>query len=105
MEYAEYFFIFPPGAQDTNPIRQQSARIAENNLFFIPLAYAKKGEELTFSSYVSSLSSQYYNLDEDGLMIVENYDANTPGIYTVHYYAFDTLGNEGHTVLTVVVEE
>lgn len=69
------------------------------------LIYVEKGQELDFSSFVTSVESVYSRIDEDSFLISENYDPNTPGVYDVHYYVLDTLGNEEHTVLTVVVEE
>lgn len=69
------------------------------------LVYLQKGEELDAESYISSMSSSYYTVDEDSLLISQLPDTQIPGVYTVHYYVLDNLGNEGHTVLTVVVEE
>lgn len=69
------------------------------------LIYVKTGEILDFKSYIESITSDYYEIDEESIVITESYDAQTPGIYSVHYYVFDKLGNEGHTVLTVVAEE
>ncbi|MGM9681693.1 MAG: immunoglobulin-like domain-containing protein [Eubacteriales bacterium] len=69
------------------------------------LIYIPKGEIPDFPSYISSVTSNYSSLDEGGVLISENFNAQLPGVYSVHYYAQDNLGNEGHTVLTVVVEE
>lgn len=68
------------------------------------LIYVKPGQELDFTKYISSVSSAYYTIDESGFLISDNYDADTPGVYSAHYYALDSMGNEGHTVLTIVVE-
>lgn len=69
------------------------------------LVYLQKGEELDAESYISSMSSNYYSVDESSLLISQSMNTQTPGVYTVHYYVLDNMGNEGHTVLTVVVEE
>ena len=69
------------------------------------LIYVDKGQELDFESFVTSVESAYNRIDEDSFLISESYNPNTPGVYDVHYYVLDTLGNEEHTVLTVVVEE
>lgn len=69
------------------------------------LVYVQKDETPDFASYITSVSSAYSTLDDNGVLISEDYQPDTPGVYSIHYYAWDVLGNEGHTVLTVVVEE
>lgn len=69
------------------------------------LIYAKKGEKLDFKDYISTVTSEYSTLDDSGVVISQEYQKDVPGVYSIHYYAWDVLGNEGHTVLTVVVEE
>lgn len=68
------------------------------------LIYVSKGETPDFAAYIASVTSNYSSLEEGGILISENFQAEIPGVYSIHYYALDTLGNEGHTVLTVVVE-
>lgn len=69
------------------------------------LIYVPQGETPDFSSYIASVTSSYSNLEESGVLITGNYHPDVPGVYTVHYYASDEQGNEGHTALVVVVEE
>lgn len=69
------------------------------------LIYVSKGETPDFASYIVSVSSAYSTLDEGGVVVSADYHPDTEGVYSIHYYAWDVLGNEGHTVLTVVVEE
>ena len=40
----------------------------------------------------------------DTLQVETDYNASTPGVYSFHYYAYDKLSRQGHTVLTVIVE-
>lgn len=68
------------------------------------LIYVNRGETPDFASYITSVASAYGTLDESGVLISQDYRADTPGVYSIHYYAWDTLGNEGHTVLTIIVE-
>lgn len=69
------------------------------------LIYVEKGTEPDFESYIEGIYSNYEPADEDSLLISEEYDPQKPGVYSIHYYALDIDGNEGHAVLTVVVEE
>lgn len=69
------------------------------------LIYVEKGQTPDFASFVSEVRSDYYQIKEDSLVISEKFDPDKPGVYDVHYYVLDTQGNEGHTVLTVLVEE
>lgn len=69
------------------------------------LIYVDKGSEPDFRSYIASVTSDYNAVDESSLVISEDYDPGTPGVYSIHYYVLDAQGYEGHAVLTVVVEE
>lgn len=69
------------------------------------LIYVQKGQEIDFADYIASITPTYNSIDEDSFLISETYDPHTPGVYDIHYYIMDTVGNEAHTVLTVVVEE
>ena len=69
------------------------------------LVYVKRGEKPDFKKYVASVTSAYYAVDKRSVLISEDYNADQPGVYSVHYYVCDSMGYEGHTVLTVVVEE
>ncbi len=69
------------------------------------LVYTKVGQNVDFNSYIVDA----LDLDETSLrgsVIVEsNVDFNKSGTYHVHYYVTDSLGNRGHSVMTVIVEE
>ncbi len=70
------------------------------------MIYVKKGQTPDFDSYVESVKSDYYKIKEGSLQVIsEKYNPEKAGVYDVHYYVLDSQGNEGHTVLTVVVEE
>lgn len=69
------------------------------------LIYVPKGKTPDFASYIASVTSAYSDLADSGVLISQDYQPDTAGVYSIHYYAWDVLGNEGHTVLTVVVEE
>lgn len=69
------------------------------------LIYVKQGQKLNFEDFVAAITPTYNKIDESSILISETYDPYTPGVYAIHYYVLDTLGNEAHTVLTVVVEE
>lgn len=69
------------------------------------LIYVPVGATPDFASYVASIQSNYSKVNEAELLISEDFQPETPGVYSIHYYIPDSLGNEGHTVLTVVVEE
>lgn len=81
--------------------RNQRAPVIELSEYLI---YAHKGETPDFVSYIESVTSTYTTVEED-VLISKDHQPEIPGVYSIHYYAWDTLGNEGHTVLTVVVEE
>ncbi len=69
------------------------------------LVYTKTGQTVDFNSYiVDVLDSEGISLG--GSVIVEsNVNFNVPGTYHVHYYVTDSLGNRGHSIMTVIVEE
>lgn len=68
------------------------------------LIYVPKGTMPDFASYIESVTSDYSTLEEE-ILISSDYDPEVPGIYQIHYRAWDVQGREEHTVLTVVVEE
>ncbi|MBR2869472.1 MAG: DUF5011 domain-containing protein [Clostridia bacterium] len=69
------------------------------------LIYIKKGEEPVFEDYIGDVTVNGVLMKDYGLMISTNFDTNTPGTYNVHYYVNTNEGYEGHSILTVVVEE
>lgn len=68
------------------------------------LVYVPKGTTPDFASYIESVTSEYSTLAED-VLISSDYQPDVPGVYSIHYRAWDAQGREDHTVLTVVVEE
>ena len=69
------------------------------------LTYVKKGQTLDFSSYVSKITYQKGEVNDASLKISTDCNFDVPGTYSVHYYATRAEGHQGHTVLTVIVEE
>lgn len=71
------------------------------------LIYVKKGETPVFEDYLGdvTVNGVLMKPEEIQLMISTNYDADNPGTYNVHYYISTEEGYEGHSILTVVVEE
>ncbi len=69
------------------------------------LMYVKKGETPDFNNNISSVSAYNGQVMEYESVVRTNFDSNTPGVYSVHYYITNPLGYESHSILTVVVEE
>ena len=71
------------------------------------LIYIKKGEEPRFEDYLGDVTVNGVLLkkDEIQLLISTNFDSEETGTYNVHYYISTNEGYEGHSILTVVVEE
>lgn len=69
------------------------------------LIYIKKGENPDFASYIKDVTVNGVLLKDYGLLISSNFDSETEGTYNVHYYISTDEGYEGHSILTVVVEE
>lgn len=71
------------------------------------LIYVKKGETPVFEDYIGDITVNgvLMNKNEVQLLISTNYDADEEGTYNVHYYITTKDGYEGHSILTVVVEE
>ncbi|MBQ3045687.1 MAG: hypothetical protein IJD49_07050 [Clostridia bacterium] len=69
------------------------------------LIYLKKGQKADFNSYVSRISFQNGAVEDAALRISTDCNFDVPGTYSVHYYATRAEGHQGHTVLTVIVEE
>ncbi len=69
------------------------------------LIYIKKGEEPLFEDYIGDVTVNGVLMKDYGLMISTNFDSSQPGTYNVHYYISTDDGYEGHSILTVVVEE
>lgn len=69
------------------------------------LIYVKKGEKPDFEDYIKEVTIDGVVMNDYGMMISTNFDSEVPGTYNVHYYVTTTTGYEGHSILTVVVEE
>jgi len=69
------------------------------------LIYVKKGEKPNFEDYIQEVTIDGVVMKDYGMMISTNYNSDIPGTYNVHYYITTTTGYEGHSILTVVVEE
>ena len=71
------------------------------------LIYVKKGEEPNFEDYLGDVTVNGVLMKKEDiqLLISTNYDSAETGTYNVHYYITTNEGYEGHSILTVVVEE
>ncbi len=69
------------------------------------LIYIKKGEKPNFEDYIQEVTIDGVVMKDYGMMISTNFNSEIPGTYNVHYYITTTTGYEGHSILTVVVEE
>lgn len=71
------------------------------------LIYVKKGETPVFEDYLGdvTVNGVLMKPSEIQLLISTNYDPEQEGTYNVHYYISTQDGYEGHSILTVVVEE
>ncbi len=68
------------------------------------LIYVKKGDKPNFNKFVSAAYASNGEDVTDTVHFETNLKAETPGTYSVHYYATDSNGVSGHAILTVVVE-
>lgn len=69
------------------------------------LMYVEKGEKPDFKNNISAVSTRGGQAIPYESSISTDFDSNTPGVYSVHYYVTNELGYQGHSILTVVVEE
>lgn len=69
------------------------------------LIYIKKGEKPVFEDYIKEVTVNGVLMNDYGLLISTNFDSEKAGTYNVHYYISTNEGYEGHSILTVVVEE
>ena len=69
------------------------------------LIYIKKGEKPDFEDYIQEVTIDGVVMTDYGMLISTNFNSEIPGTYNVHYYITTTTGYEGHSILTVVVEE
>ena len=67
------------------------------------MVYLKLNEQKDFRSYlVSAKDSKDADLTKN-VRIETNIDMTKEGLYSVHYYATDSFGSQGHSVLMVYV--
>lgn len=69
------------------------------------LIYIKKGETIDFKTYLVDALDSKKNSLKNKVTIEPDIDFNKEGTYQVHYYATDSLGQRGHSVMTVIVGE
>lgn len=70
------------------------------------IVYIPKGGSFNANDYIQELTNRQGNLLDTGMVHSESdINANTPGVYEVHYTAADGAGNTAETWLTVIVEE
>ncbi len=68
------------------------------------LVHTKVGEDYDFVENI--LASQDQNGQHLSNVIIDtNFDMNNPGEYQAHYYTTDSKNREGHSILTIIVEE
>lgn len=83
--------------EDRNP----SAPKISLNKYLIRI---KTGEQQDYSSFVNEITDSEGNTISPSVRVTSEVDSNNAGTYLVHYYASDEEGYEGHSVLTVIVE-
>lgn len=69
------------------------------------LVYVKKGSQFDPASYLISAVNNKEEDVSESVRTETNLDINKEGTYIVHFYATEALGIQGHSIMTVVVEE
>lgn len=67
------------------------------------LIYVDQGENVNFEQFITSVSSNFVEVENYDLLISTNFDCNTPGTYSVHFNVEDSSNRTGHSVLMIVV--
>ena len=67
------------------------------------LVYVNPGENIDFDEYITSVSSNFVEVENYDMLVTTNFDCHAPGTYSVHFNVEDNSGRTGHSVLTVVV--
>lgn len=67
------------------------------------LIYTQKGKSVDFKTYIVDALTANEESIKDAVTVESNVDFNKEGTYQVHFYATDTEGQRGHSVMTVVV--
>lgn len=68
------------------------------------LVHVKVGEEYDLEQNIASVKDKF-GKPMQNVIIDTNYDPNKPGKYEAHYYVYDSKNREGHSILTIYVEE
>lgn len=84
---------------------EQNTQLAPKINLSRAILYLNIGEEADFASYVESVTSGGALMESYELDLSTDFDSNTPGMYSVHYYVTNDGGHVGHTILTVIVED
>ena len=69
------------------------------------LIYVSPGTTVDPRRYFVSATDSFEHDVSESLLISNNYNKNEPGVYSFDYYADDSIGRRGHSILTVVVKE
>lgn len=69
------------------------------------LIYVSKGTKVDYARMLKSATDSSKNNISESVKIESEYNPkeSDEGVYSVHYYATDSAGRKGHTVLTIVV--
>ncbi len=67
------------------------------------LVYTPVGKTLDFKQYIAASTDEIINPPVESIRIESNVDFSKAGTYSVHYYATDEMGAQGHTMLIVIV--
>lgn len=84
---------------------EQNSQLAPKISLKKAIMYAPKGMEFDWNVYVAGVTNNGKPAEDYKVEISTDYDSNTPGMYSVHYYVTNDSGYTGHMILTVVVEE
>lgn len=84
---------------------EQNNKLAPKVALTESLIYIKKGETPAFEDYVRDVTINGTVVDNYKMLISSNLVSEKEGVYNIHYYVTDDNGYEGHSILTVIVEE
>lgn len=68
------------------------------------IIYSQKGKDINFRKYVKSAVDSFEKDVSGTLSVNTDFNKNKKGVYSVHFYAKDSIDRQGHTMLTVIVE-
>lgn len=84
---------------------EQNNKLAPKVELTESLIYIEKGESPAFEDYVKEVTINGTVVNNYKMLISSNLVSAEEGVYNIHYYITDDNGYEGHTILTVIVEE